>query len=62
MTLRPSWGEKIHPVPDRMKILIHTAVLNISHFQSHPEVLKRATVPNVSGRKLLYIHFGTQLT
>jgi hypothetical protein len=55
-------GGKNYPVPDKMKILIHTAVLNISHFQYHPEVLNHATVPSVSRRKLLYNHLGTYLS
>ena len=55
-------GKAKYPIPSKMKILVHTAVLDISLFQYRPEVLKRATIPSVSRRKLLYNHFGTYLS
>jgi hypothetical protein len=54
-------GKAEYPIPSKMKILVHTAVLDISRFQNHPEVLERATIPSVSRRELLYNHFGTYL-
>ena len=51
-------GRKHYVLPSKMKILIHTAVLDISLFQYHPKLLKRA-IPSVSRRQLLYNHSGT---
>jgi len=55
-------GRKRHPVPDNIKILIHTMVLDISLFQYDSDALHFSKVPDVSRRKLLYNHFGTYLS